>query len=215
MKRSQPWLRLEMIGLALSLLLAGCQKSDAPAERAAQPAAAPAPPPPPPPPETSFGKLVKVERAETAALQVMCVPGGGKLKAGPGAEMFSVGDDNVCKGTEKEKAPNGRVFLVLGFEGKSKRDFSEQVTTWNSAPQSHFVSRVDDTTWLEDSTGKKFRKPFLVVTKESRQLAFSITPEAAGLIWHDGKKMAYSLEPHPVALPAPAADAAGAAAKSP
>ena len=215
MKRSFPWTALIVLVLAAGLLVTGCQKKEAPAETAAQPAAKP--PPPPPPPDTSLGKLIGVARVDSTEVQVLCsnprgaafvtsrpiepsTGSGGKLKANPGAEVFTAGIDTMCKGTETETAGEGRKLAVLKFEGAGRRSLSDDLVTWVTAPQSKYLSRVDDKSWLSDGAGKEYKKAFVVATKEKRQLAFLIPADATGLVWHDGKKMAFQLEPHPVAV---------------
>lgn len=158
-------------------------------------AAAPAPPRAP---ETSLGKLMKASRADSTGIQVLCAIHGGRFKANPGTEAFTAGVDTMCANTETEAAGEGKKLVVLEFEGNAQRDLGGDLVMWVAAPQSHYLARVDDKSWLTDGAGNEYRKPLVVVTKEKRQLAFLIPAEATGLVWHDGHERVYTLEPHPV-----------------
>jgi len=192
LKRFLPWFNVIVATLALSVLVAGCQKMDAPTESAAQPAAAPAPPSPPPPPQTSFGRLVKVERAEKTPVEAMTLNGIRKSEG---------------------RASKGKTFLILSFEGKSCRA-GDELIAMVSVGADGVMARTDERSWVTDSLNKKHSPGIPVAAKNACQLAFEIPTEASELIWHDGKKKAYSLEPYPVELPAPAANTTGAPTKS-
>lgn len=220
-------LRLGLICALASLLLVtfvlnGCNKKDEAPPPAAKPA--PPPPPPPPPPDTSLGKLTRVERTAEIDIQVLCensrglsfIASGpvdptlgkkGQFKAKPGQEVFTSGFDTMCPATEKETAAAPSTLLVLHFEGDPQRTQRGEVVPWVVAPQSHYLTRADDKSWLTDAASKQYKKPFFLSTKAKRYLAFVIPADAAGLIWHDGKKLAFNLEPAvtAVAEPAPAA----------
>jgi len=202
---------LLLLALVFSLTFSGCkQESSAPPSAASVPKPAPQPPPPPPPPPTSLGDLVKVEKTESAGIQAICQDGN-TFHAKSGTEVFSIVSDNICNGDEKARA--GKVFLVLRFEGKSKRGGDGEVTTFRSVTAKEYLARMEDRSWLEDSGGNKYKNALLVVKKDFKNVLFEVPADQSGWIWHDGKET-YKLEPHPVALaPAESATPTGAPAK--
>lgn len=185
-----------VICAGMAAALAGCGKpsSESPST---QPAKAPAPPPPPPePPDTPAGKLVKVERVEKLSIQIYCMGKGNILQGKGGTEIFAM-ENMVCKA--EEKAREGNQFVVLSFEGPTKRKVGGDVVRFVSKTVSQFLARVDDKAVLTDGTGKTYKDALLIVEKGKRQLVYEVPAGATDLVWKDGKEE-FRLEPHPVAV---------------
>lgn len=84
-----------------------------------------------------------------------------------------------------EKAGKDKAFLILHFEGKSKV--------------------AEPKLWLTDTAGKKYDDWYGYSKKKGEsQIAFRIPADAKELVWHDGKKKSYRLEPVPVEIAEPA-----------
>jgi len=63
-----------------------------------------------------------------------------------------------------------------------------------------YMARMEERSWLEEPSGRKYRDALLVVKKDAKQVTFEVRADGTGWVWHDGKAAAYQLEPHPVAL---------------
>lgn len=134
-------------------------------------------------PATAFGKLVRVERRNTASMRVVHTKG---------------------VRIESQKAEAGKVFVILHFVGKSSVD--SEVLDEDRALR-HFLphiggaaaTRTNARSWLTDGKDQKYSNPYLVMGGLKRQVAFQVPADVTDLIWHDGKQ-AFQLEPYPVAI---------------
>jgi hypothetical protein len=177
------------------LLVAGaCSKEREPsrAETAAKAKPAATPTPTPAPPATTLGTLVKVERSDKTLIQGMSLSGS----------------------IEKEiKAETGMTFVVLRFEGKG-RAHRERESGFVGMGETRPMAKADSGSWLTDAADKKYTPALLTTKEDSCQVSFEIPMNAAGLVWHDGKRKSYQLEPHPMEIiEAPASP--GAPAETP
>ncbi|MDD5542342.1 MAG: hypothetical protein PHX83_04140 [Acidobacteriia bacterium] len=182
----------------------GCKKAEnQPSSTAVQSdVAKPAPPatpvPPPPPPKTPMGELTGVARSDKTTIEAMCVEKGKYLSAKPGTEVFTIPSMSTICGFDENAAP-GKTFLVLQFGGKGQRNFDEDLTKFVSLTQGKYLVRLDEHSWLSDASGAKFKSGLLKTHKGPTTLSFEVPSNAAGLVWHYGKKQ-YQLEPHPVEI---------------
>jgi len=103
---------------------------------------------------------------------------------------------NICG--VKEKASAGKTFVVLSFEGETKRDLDGELGKFAAVTTGNFLARIDEQSTLEDGAGQKLG-PALLKANKGRQLIFEVPVNAAGLVWSNGKQRV-QLEPHPVLL---------------
>jgi len=217
-----------VFALGVALLVSGCQgtKPATTSQQSAPPAATP-----PPPVETSLGMLVKAERAEAVALQVRCIkspadqmigvigPTAVKdpfsivkrgdrevFEAKPGVEVFVVlGMVGVCE--ETEPASTGKEYLVLSFEGETKRTLNEdgEMAKFLAAGSGRLVARVDSHSSVVDNAAS-FRADALVLEAgdRGRRLAFEVPSGTTRLVWID-QKARYAIDPVTRRLPDEAA----------
>lgn len=197
---------LQIAGLLLcavvvgGLLFTGCKKNEnTSSQTVAKPEATkPAAPAPPPPPKTPFGELVGVTRSDKTTIEAMCLGGNNFLSAKRGTAVFTIPSMSTICGV-KENAAKGKVFVVLQFGAKAQHNFDEDSTKFASVTAGKYLARLDEHSWLSDSTGKQFKEGLLKTHKGPYVLSFEVPTETAGLVWHYGKKQ-YQLEPHPVEI---------------
>ena len=109
-----------------------------------------------------------------------------------------------------------KAFVILSFEGARSRGVNEagemsEFMNFSAVSASNLLARVEGQSWLGDSAGRKYSRPGVVAGKDRTQLAFEVPADATGLVWHDGKKRSFELEPHPRETVDPAAHGAAKA----
>jgi hypothetical protein len=115
---------------------------------------------------------------DTSAGKLVGVDRAQKVKA----RVVYLTTSGMSSDVQTKTARKGKTFLVLHFEGKGKKNPPEP--------------------WLTDALGQKYTEGYgYAPIKDKWQIVYEVPERATGFMWHDGKIVAYQLEPTIALMP--------------